>query len=1850
MYVFLFALLLYVVVAIVSILITYYVCVIFNKQSKAPEPALNAVISTNIVMLFNNVGDFVADTLSIITSKLFVLTDDIISKATTVSRVAVLIGMIVVLHTQTDKFLDASDGIWRCFIQPFFQNVLMSIFQIFRLWFDAAIPLYNYYSTMLGQLTSGSVALAIKCDLSSTVKSISMVVQIFLSIFTSILSWSGSGQMSVENNLIVNEFNVTSVVVNIQKLVAHQQSPLTCACDGLKDFFDIFFVFFRNYEIARAANHFFNIFVSFAQTLMGTIPPFIKFPTFTKTMYHINGFIHETAKYVDVVTYDVVLKVISLFADDFSMQGAPETFFAVALTRFPIGIVHLIHSLIRTVLHIIIPVPYYITNVDYMFEAVSIDKAVSYFDMGIRDICDLGYWLGEMFGNILLNILLIPSSVVKQKTLPGLPSAVKLDCTGNPQALQLSKNVACSVMMVGLLPLNTVHLIYKLFMELTFKSLISGEQDAWRTWQRYDGLSYPRDSSIDCYYRADATWDLTNGECLCDRDSLFPPLEITHSKPFGVMHYDPYCGQPNLQANIFGVVERAVSYIMNVGIGINAAYFVEVNAKLYIEVFRVLIKVILNSPDIFTGKYFRYPVNCGYGVSESRLEEWWEDTGHELNTTFCGDHPGYMHIDVNKDPVFSLSENGFGHFTNEVKSSTEPCGTADSAPPYDKCYKCYPIHETIRYYKCMAKKNSHGMKFWADNKEQTIELDTCKGNNTQGCVCNVGLELDHDNQCSCIFKYPDVVQEVAQGAFENKMLEGLYDHPHHWCNSYFLEYIFYYLEQYAGIIDNFVGGFHPAYSEESGYCQSSSFELQKTDILRLTEDEFNEDLSIYEVLGFSYTSRSCKIYGSIDFLCSISMTVKTGLKLIINQVRIVLMTMIDFINGDFSGFKLDVSERLCDLQRTAAGLSSTFAAIIPTNYVPVKKGLGMLLFSLFDFPVVVLDMINQLLVFLSDVIQGKAGFDKSVEGPIFNLVFTLINTFLNWMSRLLEGMEVFFNNIHKNAGNFFGTLNGILKLFQELLSQAIMDTIVLIIKVFSGIIKVVTGKGIDDTFFSDLWNLLGKMITMLLTNAGKVLEAILKMLGPIGEFIKTFADTICNTIEDVICALTFGKTCNLKCGDGQPASFAAEAEAAGEAIEDFFGGLFGRRRLLSVHGKFSSEFDKTPLYTATHMEWNGSSACDMFVNSYANYTWTQMRPIERIQLIECLNDRKIAMDLSKALGVTLPVDIIYNWKRKYTMGYHMFLSMTYYVQHLMGHMTVMEFITKLKTEGVDTDKWIPIVQNMKERIYSSFTFSSVNSFVFNVFHSIDPEIHKSNKSLGSMYRIYKTGAQFIDKTKLHRAQLGAQLKQTAKVFNYDIPYPKVPSKVMYAYHNWHNYTSRFEARPAKTIGERNARNFILRAAGLSSDTTPCSEREDAHVCLNCNLLDNFINTAINNGLKTSDYYKNVYAPVVVPSFINYFDESAREFGAWSVDAANALDKAAQRAGEDIDQFTDAQIKALDKNYKLKSTRHYNNATNSSTIKLTNFQRADKDWTYLIENFALRNDVEIIDILSDFLTVADDTYIPYVGYSLGYYLTYPLTEACPIEVIYCEQNTTKQRLNLITDAFKYMLYTMLGIFIISRYTTLPIFESSVPYFPIIMLGIYMFTVYNYTYFCFPNIPNCVVDDMFAYINDVMFPNCFCTYYDGLAKACDPETCFLCSKKTPFETCTQIDLLNQLTYFWTPLFWFRVNHPDVFLWIYRTIPFSWFLRRYDPVVKLATDIIEGTEPTPIELDCLGLHYPDFVLLGLVAFTCSYILSAVVPIMIRSIQHYTKIFVLFILTVFNMSVSIELQTIGGLDNEVD
>ena len=63
----------------------------------------------------------------------------------------------------------------------------------------------------------------------------------------------------------------------------------------------------------------------------------------------------------------------------------------------------------------------------------------------------------------------------------------------------------------------------------------------------------------------------------------------------------------------------------------------------------------------------------------------------------------------------------------------------------------------------MAKKkirmvSNTGMK--SNKKKKTISMKTCKGNNTQGCICNVGLELDVII-CARVFKYPDVTYKKS---------------------------------------------------------------------------------------------------------------------------------------------------------------------------------------------------------------------------------------------------------------------------------------------------------------------------------------------------------------------------------------------------------------------------------------------------------------------------------------------------------------------------------------------------------------------------------------------------------------------------------------------------------------------------------------------------------------------------------------------------------------------------------------------------------------------------------------------------------------------------------------------------------------------------------------------------------------------------------------------------------------------------------------------------------------------------------------------------------------------------------
>ena len=170
---------------------------------------------------------------------------------------------------------------------------------------------------------------------------------------------------------------------------------------------------------------------------------------------------------------------------------------------------------------------------------------------------------------------------------------------------------------------------------------------------------------------------------------------------------------------------------------------------LSLEIIRILIKTVLNLPDILTGKFCHYKINCGYGVSEKVLEKWWADGGNKI-VPCRPPKSGFMK--VNKPNIFGQT--------------------------------CVPIHDHIRYAKCEVTANFQN------------RASLCTTENKEGCACNIALPMDDSNLCSCIFDFPDTEQEVAQTAFENVVLDKTYENAPHWCNTYHLEWFVLY-RQYS---------------------------------------------------------------------------------------------------------------------------------------------------------------------------------------------------------------------------------------------------------------------------------------------------------------------------------------------------------------------------------------------------------------------------------------------------------------------------------------------------------------------------------------------------------------------------------------------------------------------------------------------------------------------------------------------------------------------------------------------------------------------------------------------------------------------------------------------------------------------------------------------------------------------------------------------------------------------------------------------------------------------------------------------------------------------------------------------
>ena len=1932
--------LLFATLATTSFFVSYYVTVLMNQSTSTEEPRINNTIMTQATILIQTTINAIGDLTSLIASKGFEFVSNIRENLRTYLNLFALGLFLLSYYSNKPVFLSGLDKFWRCGVNPMFVNVIMSILQVVKLTYGAFVPIYNYDVLIGAQLVSGTGGSILLCSTKSLFTSARIVLNIWLNVFKSIGLWSGIayGQITVNNNLLINELPVKNVVRAVQRLVLQQESISSCVCSGLSEVFEFFYIVFRQDELALAINHAVNVPVSLVQGLFLALPPWGKSASLVLPFNHMMGFVYYLSKWMDQVLMKWIVQLISLFDSGIGVDGLPEEFFITVIGRLSIASLHALWTSVRVAqtFSLTAPVRTTITDSNFQMRSWSMDQAMEHLNLAIIGQTDLIAWglktqhaLVEAMGN----------AVTTGSISLRIPEHVHLKC--NKGMTNWIERKACALRLAEMLVPDLIYTVYTLTTEILWKSLVNQEENVIQMLQRYDGISHPRGEELTCEYRKSITYDLTSGECRCDHGfGEYKDIVVSAEYPFGKPYFEKYCEQPNLQANHFSMFERISEFTAS-GFLQNIKDIVEISTLMQLEFWRTLLKVLLNLESIVSGDYFHFKVNCGYGMSSKQLRLWWNST--DTDTTLA--------------EKFSIQR-----AAGADEFSIGLCDGAGQLPYYNsiqRTWKCKLIDTAIKDMMCMPVANSDGKIVPGFGK---VSVDRCQGANRAGCECNWALAnfctghntngnsddidikseedcidvysggvwtpgscnhtydpmriyptdpmeqkaecedqwnventvwtpprcdgqtlnevplnatsqelcekttvngswtgpIDPLNKCQCIRDFPDDLMVYAQTAFTNPVRERFHstDVANHWCNTFWIEWQLYYIGKFATVIEKAFGVFHPAYSgEDDGsnpYCDDSAFTLFETKLLRYPLWKYNLNRDLFDNLQLDFTEDSCKLYGTTDFVCSTGLTIRQVVYAFINEIRAVTMSASNLLELDFSSIKLSFSERLCDLARALASFSSIPPSILPDAYVGVafQKGMSQLYYVTLNMPIAILDALNYVIVFIGDVVTGQLDWSKGPLGPIFKLIFGLFNIGIDWFRMILHGFGNVLNGIESGAGDGLFSFDNIIGIVQKyLLNEAAAELLELFLQVGTEMMEFFTSGTVANgfsNFFGNLWKILQKGVNLLLKNVGRVMGVIMDMLGPVGTFIRNMANDICGLIEDVIGGILLKPSFSLGCG------------------------LRHHKRHLFSSGNETSEFQRVMWHVADTMDWNGTSECDMFVHSYKHYQWDDMRPLEHIKLVNCVENRMIMREISKQTNITLPEDLLYNWRRKWLLAKDFAGAAAVYIEHKLGKITTQQMIHKFKQVNIQYDEWLPVMNSIKTHAYNTFTFKTLSTGVEAIFREIDPDIEKNRGTLNSVYRLYdigkRCGSDVYEHATSHRLRhkMGVAMHTAyTHVALGSIQMPQLPKHLYHGFDTWNS------VRISPTSAHKTkARNIVLRAAGVTTDITPCST--DSYVCLNCAVLDNFINVVIGDGLRMANYYENVYAKVTVPDFERYWTNNT-ESEAWRQDVGISLGKAFENVINDIDSSNLNTEIPEDVDTESPGIYEYNNSTDyqrklrrprlfkGGNQSLSYFKRARSDWAWFFDKgwnplVDHSNDPDRRDgaptVLMTFLSADEDVYVQYFAHSATYYIKIPFGD-CPSSKAYCTHNTFTERQTLIGNAWGYMFWYALFWWVIQYQTGIPVFTLQAVFFLPIFLIIYMITVYEYTWRCVPSLPNCFMDDLYTYIHDNLFPSCFCYYFPGLSQNCNPDTCFLCSKMTEFSECEdRIPLIPDMGMLWAPAFFIRKNFPWLLVFLYKTIPFAWIVRTYDPIVSMTQSIIEGVEIEQVELDCLNISYADIVFMGIAVWFATKVMGLIAPAVIKTVQHATNLTFIYITMIYSMALSLEIQTTNGIESKID
>lgn len=1802
----------------------------------------------------------------------------LVSRAKWLVAFVLLSAVALLMHYYHHEILTIVDSGWTCSIVPLLRNVVTPLLQFARIFFAILAPFVNAYLVFVGQVVEAWYITVAQC---SHVNLFRIFSELSLSLTTgtqSVRNWFGAnGVVADDNDFFHNDFNIAKPVNHTLQSFAIIEEALSCACKRFEPLFEIGFLVFKEPHVVAMLDNLWQTGIRVFQ--MGFKLLLGEFPDVLKIAFKAERAVMECGLSVDALLFKMFGNVIKQFDPEFKFTVYPKEAFATIWSHYTVALWHAVATIgVNVPLHVLGSFKSDRTPLD--MEVWSLEKSLAHAQSGTYSLSVLVQWSAYVIERLMTDTV----SIGQVFSSPDTPLELTCDWArdvAEHKYVSIGYTAGCSVYNAATAYQNAWYIAWGLAVELLLKSLFTHEpQNVFRTFQRWEGPMLPRNKVYSCKDRKRATaynfetdaynsagwlWTQDYDKCNCDRYWGTTANEDDR-------HYNPWCGQVSLNFDVFAPADALIMHVSHgvLGPGFGDAFpfidpiqNIEINipqmgieksitlpfalpplTRSAVESVRVLTRVALSYGDILTGHFFNYPTNCGHGLNLLQLQKKYEVETGKSSENLKDEDMRWANCRAREYGAKKTYDQ------RRRKTTTEPLPICDSNDDADcMCSYLQPLTANSKC-KCIARYPDLDVTSASQQVGDLIEkrftsedvsMHWCNSMIIEWTFQNAAAfanALDYIVSLGPLNPTCDVVDRIIKGDGFSSSADQRSSSTYLITETPTLDIAgeFTSSESKLNNIKNLYATGGTGCTIKPGEWATATDEYGNpvtrpdgTTVQVMTQGEWScdasqtfESIAELDPLDMS-ESPGCRIWGRTDFFCSAGLFVRNYKRLSMNLARQVLQNGISLMSGNYADVNLKTLPRLCDYERLFGSISSMIAGIIPGTSTELKQAFSKYINMIFQVLFVqsiraTLALTNILTTVVMDFVGGTVTKESISDTFERGVKVMLKGSFFIWRDFWKTTGE-FLDVIKEGAGDVCDIIVDITDIIIDQLEQGLLDIVQLSLKVIFQFIAVLSGDtSMIGEMFDNAFQLWAKIQLLLIQQMWKILAEVFKFFGPVGKFFEILSSVVCNslnfvfsTIDSIIQGLCLG-FCS---GIGWEPMQCIEMKAT---HSNHTTGNLGK------HFLGATDNHHLPKRVAEALDWNGTTVCDHFMTSAADYAYTDLRPLERAKWIECIEMKFIGIELANFVGSkTFPTDIMYNWKRKYLLAFDVARAVKILLEHYVEHQKLVWANVRLDLydEGLDADMYIRLFRKSSELAGVVVHNIEVTNMLSLIFEHVDPEYAQAGNpsntakawsvltNVQSMYDKSTTewtrrdasnhlwnavDASYSTGEHLHKwwSAVGTEVPKT----HTENVFSRLQKSMK---HVWHEKLRR---APAKTPTKKHWLHTPKKTA-----IKTCEERGNPVWCTNCNVADNLVESVLEQSYGMGEFYSETFPAVIkdVNKYFNSLGDYNREFFEGT--------------------YTRLTSSSSHPDGPIRWTYHVTGDWSTLWHCMTDYvfdlgNETKKDaWLEQVES--------LLDGARKFVTIKDSSYVPFFGYSFQHAYNWILFSKCNLKesIFVTEGSTLTERVERIDFALIVCAIVIALIVTNTSWSIIPlVWLANTVVIGAIVQFLYLHIVYGYMLPCAPLIPYTFLEDINAWYHLRIQPGCFHKLLPNLATNSTEDTCLTCSAPQIYMNCATYTaanyqdgmlalhvLIDHYNVFWPGLFWVRWQWPSIMEFVVR----NGLVALDSTIGKLAMSAWQNEPVDPVWIDCYYAMWLDNIVAAVFIAGAAYVTTKITVVLVQT-----------------------------------